>query len=149
MVLEAKTDYAAACFTQYGLCTDASGRFAGTYKPFHLIGMELGISIYSAVLRGEPTGSPSAFRADAVAVAKRDLAAGSKLDGEGGFTVWGKLLPASRSNALEALPIGLAKDVVLTRAVAAGEMIRMSDVFLVRESEALELRRETRAMAAG
>ena len=127
VVLEAQSDYAAACFRQYGLKTDGSGRFAGMYKPYHLIGMELGISIYSAVLRGEPTGAPTAFRGDAVAVAKRDLKAGEKLDGEGGYTVWGKLIPARRSVEMSALPIGLAKDVRLTRDVAEGEIVPMGE----------------------
>lgn len=148
VVLEALTDYAQACFKQYGLRTDATGRFAGTYKPFHLIGMELGISIYSAALRGEPTGAPTAFRGDAVAVAKQDLAEGSNLDGEGGFTVWGKLIPAQRSLALDALPIGLAKDAHLNRAVASGEIIRMSDVALDLQSQEVELRREACALVA-
>lgn len=148
VVLEAMTDYAQACFKQYGLHTDASGRFAATYKPFHLIGMELGISIYSAVLRREPTGAPTAFRGDAVAVAKQDLAEGSLLDGEGGFTVWGKLVPAQRSLALDALPIGLSKDVRLNRGVPAGEIIRMSDVALDSTSQAFELRKESCALVA-
>ena len=41
VVIEAPNAYAAACFRQYGWVTDASGRFAAMYKPFHLIGMEL------------------------------------------------------------------------------------------------------------
>ena len=143
VVLEAPNAYAAACFRQYGLRTDASGRFAAMYKPFHLIGMELGISVYSAVLRGEPTGAPSAFRADAVAVAKRDLRPGERLDGEGGYTVWGKLMPARLSLERSALPIGLAKDIRLTRAVAAGEILRMADVELPEGGPALEMRGET------
>jgi predicted homoserine dehydrogenase-like protein len=147
VVLEAQSDYAAACFRQYGLKTDRSGRFAGMYKPYHLIGMELGISIYSAVLRGEPTGAPTAFRGDAVAVAKRDLKAGEKLDGEGGYTVWGKLIPARRSLEVSALPIGLAKDLRLTRNVAAGEIVPMSAVDAPQEGPAISMRRETCAMA--
>src|SRR6202140_2702062 len=94
VVLEAPNDYAADCFRQYGLKTDASGRYAAMYKPYHLIGLELNISILSAALRGEPTGQPHGFRGDVAAVAKRDLRAGEMLDGEGGYTVWGKLLPA-------------------------------------------------------
>ncbi|MCA9877972.1 MAG: hypothetical protein KC442_09320, partial [Thermomicrobiales bacterium] len=148
VVLEAPTDYAAACFRQYGLRTDASGRFAGTYKPFHLIGMELGISIYSAALRGEATGFPTAFRGDPVAVAKRDLAPGDRLDGEGGFTVWGKLIPARRSIDLDALPIGLAKDVEVVNAIPAGQIVRMSDVVLNQPEEVLELRHETVQLVA-
>ena len=147
VVLSAPSDYAAACFRQYGLPTDASGRFAAMYKPFHLIGMELGISVYSAALRGEPTGAPTGFRGDAVAVAKRDLKAGETLDGEGGFTVWGKLVPARRSIDMSALPIGLAKDIGLTRDVAMGEIVTRRDVSLDTGSQAMALRDETEAMA--
>ncbi|MBA3519232.1 MAG: flagellar biosynthesis protein FlgA [Rhizobiales bacterium] len=148
VVLEAPNDYAASCFKQYGLPTDASGRYAAMYKPYHLIGLELGVSVYSAVLRGEPTGAPVAFRGDAVAVAKRDLVAGERLDGEGGFTVWGKLIPACRSIETSALPIGLAKDIRLTRSVTAGEIVRMLDVSPIEAGPAIELRRESCAMAA-
>jgi len=148
VVLEAPNDYAASCFKQYGLPTDASGRYAAMYKPYHLIGLELGVSVYSAVLRGEPTGAPVAFRGDAVAVAKRDLVTGERLDGEGGFTVWGKLIPARRSIETSALPIGLAKDIRLTRSVTAGEIVRMLDVSPIEAGPAIELRRESCAMAA-
>src|SRR5437899_9503197 len=51
VVLEAPNDYAADCFKQYGLKTDTSGRYAAMYKPYHLIGLELNISILSAALR--------------------------------------------------------------------------------------------------
>ena len=95
VVLKAPNDYAAACFKQYGLQTDASGRYAAMYKPFHLIGLELSISVLSAALRGEPTGQPHGWRGDVVAVAKRALRAGEMLDGEGGYTVYGKLVPAA------------------------------------------------------
>src|SRR3954466_11749573 len=99
VVLKAPNDYAAACLSQYGLGTDATGRYAAMYKPFHLIGLELSISVLSAALRGEPTGQPYGFRGDVAAVAKRDLRAGEMLDGEGGYTVWGKLMPAAASLA--------------------------------------------------
>ena len=147
VVMEAPNDYAAACFRQYGLPTGPSGRYAAMYKPFHLIGMELGISVYSAVLRGEPTGAPNGFRGDAVAVAKRDLSPGERLDGEGGYTVWGKLIPARASLAASALPIGLAKDVRVTRAVRQGDIVRTGDVDLVEGTQALALRREAERMA--
>ena len=114
VVFMAQSDYAAACFKQYGLPTDPSGRYAAMYKPFHLIGLELSISVLSVALRGEPTGSCKAWRGDAVAVAKRALKAGEMLDGEGGYTVYAKLIPAARSLALGALPIGLAGGVKLT-----------------------------------
>ena len=106
-------------------------RAGGTQRctgPYHLIGLELGISVLSAALRGEPTGQSRAFRGDAVAVAKRDLNAGETLDGEGGYTVWGKLMPAARSLREGALPIGLAHRVTLVRAVPAGSAVRWTDI---------------------
>lgn len=128
VVLEAPNDYAAACFRQYGLKTDASGRYAAMYKPYHLIGLELNMSILSAVLRNEPTGQPRGFRGDAVAVTKRALAAGEMLDGEGGYTVWGRLMPATASLAAGALPIGLAHRVRVLRPIAAGALVKWDDV---------------------
>ncbi|UCH39799.1 MAG: Gfo/Idh/MocA family oxidoreductase [Gammaproteobacteria bacterium] len=127
-VFEAPNDYSAACFRQYGMNTDDSGRYSAMYKPFHLIGLELNISILSAALQGRATGSPVCFNADAVAVAKRDLAPGEILDGEGGYTVWGKLMPATASVAAGALPIGLASDIRLTRAVARDSVVTLDDV---------------------
>ena len=126
VVLEAPNDYAAACFGQYGLPTDATGRFAAMYKPFHLIGLELSISVLSAALRGEATGTASEMRGTVAAIAKRDLKAGETLDGEGGHTVWGKALPVAE--AADALPIGLAHDVAMTRDVARGAPIGTADV---------------------
>jgi len=140
VTLEAPTNYAGACFRQYGLLTDPSGRFAAMYKPFHLIGMELNVSILSAVLRGEPTGTPKVFSADVVAVAKRDLSAGEELDGEGGFTVWGRLTTVRRSLTEGALPIGLAHGVRLTCPVPKGAVVRQSDVALDSTIEAVALR---------
>jgi len=143
VILKAPTAYSADCFRQYGLKTDASGQYAAMYKPYHLIGLELGISVYSAALRGEATGSSAHFRGDAVSVAKRDLKAGDTLDGEGGFTVWGRLMPAEDSLAMSALPIGLAKDVVLTRDVAVGAVLSMADVTVDETTDAFAMRQET------
>src|SRR5215204_4836885 len=141
VVLKAPNDYARACFGEYGLKTDPTGWYAAMYKPFHLIGLELGISVLSAALRGEPTGQPIGFRGDVVAVAKRALRAGETLDGEGGYTVWGKLVPAGRSLAEGALPIGLAHNVPLLRDVAAGAILRWADV-TVPDSPAVQVRRD-------
>lgn len=146
VVFEAPNDYAAGCFKQYGLPTDSSGRYASMYKPFHLIGLELGISVLNAALRGEPTGCTRSFRGDAVAVAKRDLVVGDMLDGEGGFTVWGKACPAVRSVQVGALPIGLAHGVRLVRDVAKGEVILQGDVALDEGSLAVRIRRESEGM---
>ena len=141
VVLKAPNDYARTCFKEYGLKTDASGWYAAMYKPYHLIGLELGMSVLSAALRGEPTGQPQGWRGDAVAVAKRPLKSGEMLDGEGGYTVWGKLVPAERSLAEGALPIGLAHKVPLVRDVAAGAIVRWADVAMP-DSEAARARRD-------
>jgi predicted homoserine dehydrogenase-like protein len=149
VVLNAPNDYAAACFRQYGLPTDSTGRYAAMYKPFHLIGLELSISVLNAALRGEATGSARDWRGDAVAVAKRALKAGETLDGEGGYTVYGKLIPAARSLAEGALPIGLAHRVPLIRDVAAGAMLRMADVALDADALPVRMRREMERMQVG
>ncbi len=141
-VFAAPDDYVARCFAEYGLCTDASGRYASMYKPFHLIGLELGISVASVALRQEPTGAPQAWRADVVATAKRDLQAGEILDGEGGFCVWGKLMPAAASLAADGLPIGLAHHCRLKYAVRAGSTLRWADVELDLSQESVRVRRE-------
>jgi len=142
VVLKAANDYAAVCFKQYGLPSDSTGRYAAMYKPFHLIGLELSISVLNAALRREPTGSCRAWRGDAVAVAKRALQAGEMLDGEGGYTVYAKLIPATRSLERGALPIGLSHHVKLTRDVAAGEILTAADVTLDSSVEAVCVRRE-------
>ena len=145
VVIEAPGDYSAQCFRQYGMATDESGRYTALYRPYHLIGMELGISVLSAALRGEATGSPTGFRGDAVAVAKRDLTPGELLDGEGGYAVWGRLMPAADSLAAGALPIGLAHDVKMTRSVARGAVVGWADVAADESLEALRVRREMEA----
>ena len=142
VVIEAPNDYTAACFRQYGMNTDASGRYSAMYKPFHLIGLELNVSILSAGLLGRPTGASRDFVGDAVVTAKRNLAAGETLDGEGGFTVYGKLLPARTSLEHGALPIGLAHGVTLRRAIGAGEIVGWDDVECDPTLEAVRVRRE-------
>ena len=114
---------------------------ASIYRPIHMIGLELGISVASAALRGEPTGCPRGFAADVIATAKKDLVPGELLDGEGGACVWGKLMPAGASIAGDYLPIGLAHNVEITRPVAAGSCLTMADVDLDPGDQLLALRR--------
>ena len=142
VVLKAPNAYAAGCFRQYGLPTDSSGTYAAMYKPFHLIGLELSISVLSAALRSEATGAASEWRGDVASVAKRALKAGEFLDGEGGYTVFGKLLPTATSRAEKALPIGLAHRVRLTRDIPAGGIVRTDDVDLDETALAVRTRRE-------
>jgi len=142
---EGESDYIRRCFAEYGVKTDDSGRYACLYKRWHLIGLEVGISVASVGLRGEPTGCATGFRADAVATAKRTLKAGEVLDGEGGYTVVGRLMPAAESLAQGCLPLGLAHGWKLLKPVAAGQPLRWSDVAFDAEVAAVKLRREMEA----
>jgi len=142
VVIEAPGEYQRECFAQYGLKTDSTGWFAAQYKPYHLIGLELGVSIANIMCRGEPTGQTRSWRGDVVATAKRDLKVGEKLDGEGGFMVYGKLMPAEDSLAIEGLPIGLAHGLVLKREVKKDHGLSWQDVEFSEQNQAVAVRRE-------
>ncbi|MGX7707368.1 NAD(P)H-dependent oxidoreductase [Methylobacterium sp. Gmos1] len=139
---EAPSDYVRKCFSEYGLKTDPSGRYSAMYKPYHLIGLELGLSVASIAVRGEPTGATRGFSGDVVATAKRDLKASERLDGEGGYTVYGKLMPAADSLRAGGLPIGLAHGLTLTRPVAAGRPVSWNDVSFAADDPVIRFRRE-------
>ena len=142
VVFEGETDYIQRCFSEYGVKTDPSGRYACMYKRWHLIGLEVGISVASVGLRGEPTGCATGWRADAVAVAKKDLREKEVLDGEGGYTVVGRLMPSENSLRENCLPLGLAHGWKMLKPVAAGQPLRWSDVAYDANSAAVKLRRE-------
>jgi predicted homoserine dehydrogenase-like protein len=148
VVFEGDTEYIRRCFTEYGVRTDPSGRYACMYKRWHLIGLEVGVSVAAVGLRHEPSGCPTGFRADAVATAKRDLTPGELLDGEGGYTVVGRLLPAADSLKAGALPLGLAHGWKLTRPVAAGALVCWADVLVDEANHAVRLRRDMEQMFA-
>ena len=145
VVFEGESAYARQCFREYYLMPDASGRYAALYRPTHMIGLELGISVASVALRNEPTGAPVNFVSDVVATAKRDLKAGEMLDGEGGFCVWGKQMPAQASLDAGCLPLGLAHEVRLKRDVSDGAVLRWSDVDCDAADLAVRVRREMEA----
>jgi predicted homoserine dehydrogenase-like protein len=149
VVFEGDTDYIKRCFNEYGVQTDQSGRYACMYKRWHLIGLELGISVASVGIRNEPTGAATGFRADVVAVAKRELKAGEILDGEGGYTVVGKLMPAADSLNLGGLPLGLAHGVKLRNPVAAGRPLFWTDVVVDESLLAVKVRREMEQQFGG
>jgi len=145
VVIEGETEFARRCFKEYAMLPDQSGKYAALYRPIHMIGLELGISVASAALRGEPTGAPTGFRSDVVATAKRALKAGEMLDGEGGFCVWGKQTPADVSLRDELLPLGLAHNVKLTRDVPEGGALKWADVAYDASDAAVKVRREMEA----
>jgi predicted homoserine dehydrogenase-like protein len=148
VTVEAETEYIKNCFEEYKAHTDPSGRYFTLYKRWHLIGLEVGMSVASVALRGEPTGVATCWNADVVATAKRDLAPGEILDGEGGYTVWGKLLPAETSVRIGGLPLGLAHDVKLVRPVKKGQSLSWADVAMDTGTHAYRIRREMESLFA-
>jgi predicted homoserine dehydrogenase-like protein len=142
VTVEGETDYVRNCFEEYNAQTDPSGRYFTLYKRWHLIGLEVGYSVASLALRGEPTGVATCWKADVVATAKRDLKPGEMLDGEGGYTVWGKLTPAEDSLRVGGLPLGLAHDVKVVRPVRKGQSLTWDDVQVDTGTRAYAIRRE-------
>jgi predicted homoserine dehydrogenase-like protein len=149
VVIASESPYAKQCFTEYHLLPDRSGKYAALYRPTHMIGLELGVSVASVALRKEPTGAPVAFNSDVVATAKRALKQGEILDGEGGFCVWGKQTPAADSLRHGYLPLGLAHEVKLRRDIAEGQSLKWSDVLYDAEAPAARVRREMEALFGG
>lgn len=98
------------------------------------------------MLRGEPTGQCLTFAGDVVATAKRDLKAGEKLDGEGGYMVYGKLMRAEDSLAIEGLPIGLAHGIMLKKDIEQGQGLSWADVQFDESVQAVAVRREMEAL---
>ena len=148
VTVEGETDYIRNCFEEYNAHTDPTGRYFTLYKRWHLIGLEVGMSVASVALRGEATGVATCWNADVVATAKRDLKPGDVLDGEGGYTVWGKLLPAETSVRIGGLPLGLAHDVRVIRPVAKGASLAWSDVAMDTATSAYAIRKEMEALYA-
>ena len=148
VVFEGETEYIRNCFKEYMVRTDPSGRYACLYKRWHLIGLEVGISVASVAVRGESTGAAICWNADVVATAKRDLQPGEMLDGEGGYTVWGKLFQAEKSHAVGGLPLGLAHEVKVVRPVKKGQSLTWADVVIDESLPAYKVRREMETMFA-
>jgi predicted homoserine dehydrogenase-like protein len=148
VTVEGETEYIRNCFEEYKAHTDPSGRYFTLYKRWHLIGLEVGYSVASLALRREPTGVAHCWNADVVATAKRDLQPGEMLDGEGGYTVWGKLTPAKASLQAGGLPLGLAHDVKLVRPVKQGQSLSWDDVAMDTTTRAYAVRREMEALFA-
>jgi len=132
VVLEAPNDLCADCFKQYGLKTDASGRYAAMYKPYHFDRARAGtFSVLSAALAQARPASRQGFRGDArVAVAQtRPARRGNCSTGEGGYTVWGQTDAAAASlGRRRAVPSGLAHRVKPVKSdVAHSAVVRWSD----------------------
>ena len=148
VTFEAPNEFVRRSFREYGLATDDSGWFAAMYRPYHLIGLEVSVSVLAAALRREPTGAARALVADVVATAKRGLEPGDELDGEGGFTVYGTLVGAASTGENDALPIGLASGVRVRRPLAREAILRLADVDLPADDPLVAMRRAQHSLFA-
>lgn len=144
VVIGAGHSYVERCFKEYGMKTDKTGKYSSLYRPYHYIGLELGVSVASVCLRNEPTGSTKDFKGDVASTAKKDLKPGDMLDGEGGFTVFGTLMPAADSLAASAFPLGLSNKAKVIRPVAKGQVVTYADVE-PRPTAAYKLRKQMEA----
>ncbi len=109
VTIAAADRFVAGAFAAYGVATSRDGRVAALWRPSHLVGLELGVSVARAALAGEPTGVARAPIAEVACRAKRDLRAGETIDGEGGEHVYGMLRARDRRQRRRALPMGLAR----------------------------------------
>ena len=144
--------FVASAFAAYGLATSADGRVAALWRPAHLVGLELGVSVARAALAGEPTGSPVAAIAGVACCAKRDLRAGETIDGEGGEHVYGVLRSMSPALGARMLPMGLARGARVVRDITRGSEVAQQDVEIADRGSAaalyVDLIRELAAPAA-
>lgn len=109
------------------------GPFYVFYTPFHLPHIQIASTIGRAVIHRDPTVAPLAGPVcEVVTVAKRDLKAGERLDGVGGFCAYGLIDNTAAARAVSALPIGLSDGCTLRRDVAKDSVVSFDDVELVR-----------------
>jgi predicted homoserine dehydrogenase-like protein len=106
-----------------------NGPFYVFYTPFHLPHLQIASTIGRAVIHRDPTVAPIAGPVcEVVSIAKRDLKAGERLDGIGGFCTYGLIDNASAARTQDALPIGISEGCVLRRDIAKDEVISFADV---------------------
>ncbi len=147
VTLGAPSEYVERCFFEYGVSTNKSGKYAAIYRPYHFIGLELGLSVASIAIRNESTGCSKWLMGDVATTAKKDLKPGDILDGEGGYTAFGKLVQATDSLHNEILPLGLAHGAKVKRPISKDQTISYNDVEINESLVSYQLRREMETMA--
>ena len=140
IVIKAQNNYVKNCFKEYGMVTDNSGEYSAIWRPYHYVGLELAQSIYSIALDKKPTGYTKFFNADVVSVAKKDLASGEILDGEGGFAARGRLAASKDSIGGNFLPLGLSDGAKTKKSIKKDEFIKIDDVEINWKQEVLKAR---------
>src|SRR6266403_1469986 len=122
------------------------GPFYVFYTPFHLPHIQIASTIGRVAIHRDPTVAPIGGPVcEVVTVAKRNLKAGERLDGIGGFCTYGLVDNASAARARSALPIGLSEGRVLRRDATKDEVISFDDLEAAPEGIVEKLWREQNA----
>ena len=146
VTLKGDSEYMQDCYKEYGMVTDETGVYTCLYRPNHMIGLETNISVATIGTRHEPTGTPKAFNADVVAVAKFDIPAGAMLDGEGGYFVYGEAVPAKTSVEKGLLPLNFTGNKKVLRDIKAGEFLSYQDIEYDPNCLTMQIRKEMAEM---
>ena len=116
---------------QMGYVKMGDGPFYVFYTPFHLPHIQIASTIGRAVLHGDATVAPlEGPVCEVISIAKRDIKAGERLDGIGGFCAYGLIENSDTARSINALPLSLSEDCVLRRDVKKDEVISFADVNL-------------------
>jgi predicted homoserine dehydrogenase-like protein len=122
------------------------GPFYVFYTPFHLPHIQIASTIGRVFIHRDPTVAPIGGPVcEVVAVAKRDLKAGERLDGIGGFCTYGLIDNTAAARGMAALPIGLSDGCVLRRDVSKDNVLSFDDVEALAGGLVEELWREQNA----
>ena len=113
------------------------------YRPYHLTSLETPNSIFEACLNHKPTIAPTkGLVADTIAIAKKDLKAGERLDGIGGFTVYGSIEKYKVAKEENLVPIGLIDEKAKAlKAIKKGQAITYDMIELNTSTEIYRLRK--------
>lgn len=116
---------------QLGYYKIGEGPFYVFYTPFHLPHIQIASTIGRAFVHRDATVAPLGGPVcEVLTMAKRDLKAGEKLDGVGGFCSYGLIDNSADARSLSALPIGLSAGGTLRRDVAKDSVVTFADVDL-------------------
>ncbi len=129
--------------TQLAYYKMGAGPFHVFFTPFHLPHLQIASTIGRAVVFRDPTvASLGGPRCEVVTLAKRDLSAGDRIDGIGGYCVYGLIENRGAARRAEALPMGLCEGAVLRRSMARDEVLTWGDVTMPPERLSDRLWRE-------
>jgi predicted homoserine dehydrogenase-like protein len=127
-----------------------AGPYYTFYRPYHLTSLEVPLSCARAVLYHQsdmqPLPRPSA---EVCAIAKRDLAAGEKLDAIGEYTYRAWIMRHDEAQQAKAIPCGLLEGGKTTKPVKKGGLLTYGNAAVDAGSRIVALRRRQDDMLAG